>query len=314
MIRLMYASRAMNWPGIETVAVRTNGIRLRCVVAGEGPLVVLLHGFPQTWRCWEHQIGPLAERFRVVVPELRGHGESDRPEKGYELGVLADDVRGLIEHFVGKGAARIVGHDWGGIVGWVMAYRHPARVDRLAIINAPHPAVFARRAFRPPQLYRNWPIWLFQIPWLPEFVLRVGRGWAVEQILRAGAARPEAWSRESLQAAREAMLTPGAAAAALALYRNVIRRGARQARPWSVPLEVPAMVMWGDQDPALAPTLLDGMERYVLSLRLERFVDGGHWLQHEQPERVTGLLMEWLSPAQLPRNTQDADEFEIDEF
>ena len=157
--------------------LRTNGIALSVARAGptDGPPVILLHGFPEDWTCWHRQIGPLAEAgFGVLAPDHRGYGGSDKPEgvASYTLDRLADDVVGLIES-TGRSSASLVGHDWGGVVAWWTAIRHPTRVDRLAVVNAPHPVAF-RTYLRthPAQLLRSWYVLAFQLPRLPEAMFR----------------------------------------------------------------------------------------------------------------------------------------------
>src|SRR4051794_24743665 len=153
------------------------GPRLHYAGAGDGPPVVLLHGFPDFYYGWRHQIGPLAAAgFRVIAPDQRGYGESDKPEpvSAYALDTLADDVAGLFES-TGRDRVSLVGHDWGGIVAWWVAIRHPERVERLAVLNAPHPISFQRYLRSSPrQLLKSWYTFYFQIPWLPETMFRLG--------------------------------------------------------------------------------------------------------------------------------------------
>ncbi|MFD1730552.1 alpha/beta fold hydrolase [Deinococcus malanensis] len=163
--------------------IRVNGVRLHYVEAGPaaGPLVVLLHGFPEYWRAWEHQIGPLARAgFRVVAPDMRGYNLSEKPQdiEAYRVQTLQEDIAKLIRA-LGAGRAHVVGHDWGGIVAWQLAIRQPEAVDRLVILNAPHPGAARRGMKHPEQLKRSWYVYLFQLPVLPELLLeRFGR-WAL---------------------------------------------------------------------------------------------------------------------------------------
>ena len=153
--------------------VRANGVRLHCLVEGEGPLVLLLHGFPETSRAWRKQIPALAERFKIVAPDLRGYGGSEKPKgiAAYRTSVLAEDVVALIRAF-GVERAHVVGHDWGGGVAWTLATLHPEALDRLVVLNCPHPTVM-QRALRSSwaQIRRSWYIFAFQIPGLPEWAL-----------------------------------------------------------------------------------------------------------------------------------------------
>src|SRR5262245_37404008 len=170
------------WEHREAVV---NGVRLHYVEAGSGPLVVLLHGFPEFWYCWRHQLPALAAAgFRAVAVDLRGYNESDKPPgaRSYRLGVLVEAVAGLIEH-LGADRGGVVGHDWGGVVAWVLAMRRPERVERLVAINAPHPAAWLRERKDPAQLLRSWYTFFFQLPLLPEWVIQAGDFFLIERML-----------------------------------------------------------------------------------------------------------------------------------
>lgn len=290
----------MDAPFLEHQRVRTRGIHLHCVVAGDGPLVVLLHGFPEGWRSWQRQIPALARRYRVVVPDLRGHGESDAPKKGYDFGSLADDVLGVLNHYGGKAPVRLVGHDWGAILGWVMAYRHPGRVARLATVNGPHPAVFADHILRGPQLRRTLHFLGYQIPVLPEITLGALSALGVKRYLERSAVRREAWTDTELDDARRAAAESESVRAGLSMVRAVLRKGPKQVRPWSVPLEVPSLVIWGERDPIYGPELLDDLPRYAENLRVERLADVGHFPQREATDRVNELLLSFLEGPRSP--------------
>ena len=206
-------------------------VRLHYVEAGEGPLVVLLHGFPEFWYAWRHQIEPLAEAgFRVVAPDLRGYNLSSKPPSvgDYDIALLAEDVRDLV-HERGEQRACVAGHDWGGAVAWATAGLHPEAVERLAILNAPHPRVFLAHLKDPRQLARSWYMGFFQLPYLPEELLR--RGY---RRTFTGDARPGAFTEADLERYGEALNQPGAPTAMVNYYRALGRmtpRGAGQAAP-----------------------------------------------------------------------------------
>src|SRR5262245_61093700 len=179
---------------LEHRLVRTNGVRLHCVVSGEGPLVVLLHGFPECWYSWRHQISALAPRFRVVAPDLRGYNESEKPAAvaAYAMPELIADVEGLV-HAFDQHEATIVGHDWGGAIAWSVAMERPALTRRLVVLNCPHPAMFARHIWsNPRQLARSWYALFFQIPWLPEFLLSRGHAALIGRAFRKSTVRRDA--------------------------------------------------------------------------------------------------------------------------
>ncbi|GMA16259.1 alpha/beta fold hydrolase [Deinococcus metallilatus] len=266
-----------------------NGVRLHVVEAGpvDGPLVVLLHGFPEFWRAWERQIGPLARAgFRVVAPDLRGYDLSEKPPgvPAYRLSRLREDVAALI-HALGYERAHVVGHDWGGIIAWALAIRQPEVVDRLVILNAPHPAAARRMLRMPRQWLRSWYILFFQLPWLPErFLLRSGR-----KMLRG--TNPAAYTPHDRELYQRAWEQPGAATAMINYYRALPRFGNVKENE----VRVPTLVLWGERDVALLPELADGLERWVPDLRVVRFPRASHWVMRDEPVRVNNLLLGFLS-------------------
>ena len=269
---------------------RVNGITLHAVEAGppDGPLVLLLHGFPEFWWGWRRQIGPLAAAgLRVVAPDLRGYNLSDKPPgiDAYAPDMLAADVLGLMDAY-GRTKARVVGHDWGGIVAWWTAAKHPGRVERLAILNAPHPDAWSRRVRRSPgQALRSTYAALFQLPRLPELMLRAD-GFAALRRALTGSARPDAFRPGELDRYVEAWSQPGALTAMLNYYR-ALRRRPRAPLPHIAP---PALVLWGAHDVALQRAL--AREGLALCDRgggvfLERAT---HWVHLEEPEAVNAAL------------------------
>ncbi|MDQ2913704.1 MAG: alpha/beta fold hydrolase [Chloroflexota bacterium] len=273
--------------------VTVNGVRLHCVVEGEGPLVVLLHGFPETSRAWRKQIPALAKRFRVVAPDLRGYGGSDKPNgiAASRASVLADDIVGLIHAFEAE-RAHVVGHDWGGAVAWTVAIEHPEAVDRLAVLNCPRPAVMAR-ALRSnwAQIRRSWYIFAFQLPWLPEWALRRDGARAVKDVLRR-AAKPGTFSDADLDEYAHGFSAPGAATAAINYYRAAVRSRASTGKK---KISAPTLVIWGEDDIALGIELTRGMDGlFERKPRVEYLPDTGHFVMEERPEVVNRLLLEFL--------------------
>lgn len=275
--------------------VTTNGVRLHVVEAGpaDGPLVVLLHGFPELWYGWRRQIEPLAGAgYRVLVPDQRGYNLSDKPRgvSAYRLDALAGDVVGLIED-AGREKAAIVGHDWGAIVAWWLALTHAERLERLAILNVPHPAVMRRhlRSSRR-QLRRSWYIFLFQLPWLPEWFLR-RRGFR-NAVRALRASRPGTFSDADIEVYREAWSQPGALRSMLHWYRAALRAPSR--RPPSVRVSVETLMLWGCRDVALGREMAAPSIDLCDKGRLILFEQASHWLQHEEAENVTRLLLGFL--------------------
>ncbi len=230
-------------------------VRLHYVEAGEGPLVILLHGFPEAWFGWERQMPMLAEAgYRVVAPDMRGYNLSDRPRgwRNYERSRLAGDVAGLIRH-LGAAKAHVVGHDWGGVVAWYTATDRPDVVDRLVVLDAPNPRSLATGMRNPRQLLKSWYVFFFQIPRLPEAILRAGRWRAMRRQIEKDA-RPGAFSTADLDRYLEAWSQPGAITAQLNYYRAAMRRLVRVAGSRNnPPIEAPTMVIWGANDNYVLP-------------------------------------------------------------
>jgi len=274
--------------------VGTDGVRLHVEAAGpeHGPLVVLLHGFPEFSYAWRRQVGPLAEAgFRVLAPDQRGYGGSDKPREvgAYVLDALADDVLRL----AGGRRFSLVGHDWGGVVAWWLALRNPERLDRLAILNAPHPATLASYAAgHPGQLVKSWYVLFFQFPVLAEAAFRAGN-FRMPAGALAGTSRRGTFTREDLDRYRAAWAEPGAVTGMLNWYRALRRRR----RPPSGRIRVPTLILWGDRDAFLQPGLADAALDLCDDGRLVRFERATHWLQHEEAERVTRELIAFLPGA-----------------
>lgn len=283
-------------PDVTHRLVPTNGIRLHCTIAGDGPLVVLLHGFPECAASWRHQIPALATRFRVVAPDLRGYNLSDkpRPVAAYDLRELVADVRGLVEA-LGASSARLVGHDWGGGVAWATAMLEPEVVERLAAINMPHPLRFqeeVRRNVR--QLLTSWYVFFFQLPGVPEWLLERRGGRGVADSMRAAFVRPETLTDEYLEALRAAATRPGGMRGPLNYYRAALRSRI-DLRTWPR-VRAPTLLLWGNRDIALRPELADRTETLIdAPFRLQRIPDGGHFVHQELPEIVNASLLEFLT-------------------
>jgi epoxide hydrolase 4 len=275
-----------------------DGVRLHYVEAGEGPLVVLLHGFPEFWWSWRHQIPALVEAgYRVVAPDQRGYAQSDKPRdwREYRIEGLAADVTGLIEA-LGEERAFVVGHDWGAAVAWMVATLHPERVKRLAILNVPHPYTMQRTLQRSPkQLLHSWYMFFFQVPWLPERLM----GWGGRRTLEAAYrdARPGAFTAEDLARYEEALNGHEGFRGPINWYRAALRRSPWGARSLYRPIPAPVLVIWGEQDRYLAASMADPDRRLVPDVRVVRLPEASHWVQHDEPERVNALLTEFFSAA-----------------
>jgi pimeloyl-ACP methyl ester carboxylesterase len=279
----------------ESARLPANGIVLHTVMAGpaDGPLVILLHGFPEFWYGWRHQLGPLGVAgLRVAAPDQRGYNLSDKPAgiAAYRLDVLADDVLGLADA-LGHARFAVVGHDWGGVVAWHLAARNPERITRAAILNAPHPTTLRHYAARHPrQLAKSWYAAYFQLPLLPELSLRAGNFWILERVLRQTSAAGT-FSPQDLRLYRQAWRQPGGLAAALNWYR-ALRGGAA---PPSADIRVPLMIIWGERDAFLESGLADAGLALCTAGAIVRLAGISHWLQHEAAAEVNRLLLGFFS-------------------
>lgn len=270
---------------------------LHLVQAGpvDGPLVILLHGFPEFWYGWRHQIEPLAEAgYRVIAPDQRGYNLSDKPKSlsAYRMDVLAGDVIGLMDA-LGREKAILTGHDWGGLVAWIAAVLYPDRVRKLAVLNAPYPPAVLRTALaHPKQIVRSSYMYFFQINGLAEAVLR-NNNWEllVESMRRSS--QPGAFSQEDFERYREAWWRKGAMTSMLNWYRALFRRPFRLSR--ELRLSTPTLLLWGARDAALGREMAEASIEFCENGRLVYFEDASHWVQHEKVGQVNQYLFDFFA-------------------
>ena len=284
---------AETWEHGEATA---NGIRFHYAAQGDGPLVLLLHGFPEHWYSWRHQIGPLAEAgYRVVAPDLRGYNLSDKPRGGYSIKNLTRDVRGLIRAF-GERKATVVGHDWGGVIALQFPIDYPKACERLIVMNAPLIRSWYWQR-------RNWPnnkyALVMQVPGLAE-----RQGWqdvdaAAARIFRGAAKNPDAFSDEDIAALAGALKQPGALACATKYYRNIYIPDWFQTLPdRGKRITCPTQFIWGVDDPAVRLEFMEEAAGRVDDLRVDKIAGAGHWVQQERPAEVTAAMLDFLGPAE----------------
>lgn len=280
---------------METTYFQNRGVTLHALAAGprNGPLVVLLHGFPEFWYSWHKQIQPLAAAgFRVIVPDQRGYNESSKPRgvKSYALTELTSDVVAIADQ-LGRQRILLAGHDWGGAVAWGTALLYPARVARLAILNVPHPSVLRKFLLTDRrQLRRSWYMFFFQIPFLPEMVFSASNfRWGIGPLV--GSSRPGTFTEEDLARYRAAWSQRGAVSAMINWYRAAFRY-----RP-SFPdrtVRLPTRILWGQGDAFLQFEMAEASLCYCTDGELIPFPNATHWLQHEEPGRVSQLLVDFF--------------------
>ena len=280
---------------LEERYIETNGIQLHVVQAGpkSGIPVLLLHGFPEYWYGWRRQIPVLTEAgFRVIVPDQRGYNLSDKPKeiKSYRLDELVKDVVGLIKGLEYE-KVNLVGHDWGGMVAWMLAYKHPDCLQRMSILNTPHPIVirrFLQRDFE--QMRRSWYAFLFQLPWFPEMGMRADDWRGAVRALR-GSGRTHTFTHEDVEKYKAAWSQPGAITAMLNWYR-ALRYQTRF--PKEMRIRVPTLMMWGVKDSALSYRMARPSLDHVEDGRLIFFPDATHWVQHDAAGEVNHYLIGFL--------------------
>lgn len=281
---------------MEHQQIVTNGIYLHVVQEGpkSGPLVILLHGFPDFWYGWRRQIAFLGgEGFRVWAPDQRGYHLSEKPEgvASYRIEELGADVLGLIDAG-GEGSAFIVGHDWGAAVGWWLAEQYPERIKGLIAMNVPHRSVMhqhLRHSVR--QFLKSWYIFFFQLPWLPEALAPLGRWWGPSRALQASS-RPGAFSKDDLERYRRAWSQPRAFRCMLHWYRAAVRM--RPTPPTRPRISAPTLLIWGARDRFLDPAMAQPSIDLCEDGTLEMIEEARHWVHLEEYAQVNALMLNYL--------------------
>ncbi len=271
------------------------GISLHVREMGAGPLVLLLHGFPDCSYTWRHQLPALAAAgFHVVAPDLRGYDGSSRPKgvMSYSTSALAADIAGLVTA-LGEQRADVVGHDWGGGLAWSFATLHPERLRRLAILNSPHPVAFRRHLRSLQQLKRSWYIFAFQLPVMPELGLARNDFASLRAVFRTASVRPGAFTDEDILRHVDALRPPGALTAAINYYRAVFRDAGPSGQP-ARRIDAPVLVLWGDRDQFLGTALAEPGSEWVPNAQVRHIPEAGHWIQHDVPELVNDELLRFL--------------------
>jgi epoxide hydrolase 4 len=277
------------------MSFQNGSVKLHAIAAGpkDGPVVVLLHGFPEFWYGWHNQIEPLAATgFRVIVPDQRGYNLSGKPSgiASYALTELVSDVIAIADQ-LGQRKIFLAGHDWGAAVAWGAAVLHPQRIARLVVLNVPHPSVMLKFLnTRARQLLRSWYIFFFQLPWLPEaFLSAFNYRMAARSLVRSS--RPGTFSSEDLAQYRAAWSQPGALSAMINWYRALLRHRTKFA---DRTVHVPTRILWGERDMFLLSEMAKESLRYCDNAELFTFAGASHWLQHEQPARVSALMIDFF--------------------
>lgn len=280
---------------LEEEFIETNGIQLHVVQVGprSGVPVLLLHGFPETWRCWIRQLPALHDAgFRLILPDQRGYNLSDKPKgiKNYRVDKLVEDILGLIDALEYE-KVNLVGHDWGAIVAWTLAYQYPERLQRLGILNVPHPLVMRRFLLRDlDQMRRSWYAFFFQLPWLPEFGMRANDWRGAVRALR-GSGLVHTFTNEDIEKYKESWSQTGAMTSMINWYR-ALRYQTRP--PREMQIRVPTLMMWGVKDFALTHRMARPSIDHCEQGKLIFFPEATHWVQRDAAEEVNHYLVDFL--------------------
>jgi pimeloyl-ACP methyl ester carboxylesterase len=285
--------------------VTAGGLRFHVATCGEGErLALCLHGFPECWYSWRHQMPLLAELgYRVWAPDMRGYGETDKPTglAEYAIERLLDDVAALIDAS-GARSTTLIAHDWGAIIAWYFAIRRVRPLSRLVIMNVPHPfaALPALRTWK--QFIRSWYALFFQLPWLPERLLGARDQRAIGETFRHSCVNPERFPEAVLEVFRQSAARPGALSAMLNYYRAFIRGGGARRQNLLGPrtIDTPTLMLWGEQDVALTRETTYGTDAFVSDLTLRYLPEASHWVQQDAPETVNRMLRAWLEGGVVP--------------
>src|SRR5579872_201185 len=301
-------SKTMEKPMLKDKYVQVNGVRLHVVTAGKGPLILFLHGFPEFWYEWKNQLAEFGKDHLAVAPDMRGYDLSDKPEAldQYKMNVLVEDVRALGDHFPHQKKFILVAHDWGGAIAWAFAIAHPEMLEKLVIVNAPHPGVFGRLlATDPAQQQASQYMLMFRSPQAEQNLSANNYAWLVGAVLGDGL-KNGVFTEEDKQAYIKAWSQPGALTGGLNYYRAnevgppTARQSASGGRGNSavdlsaLMVKVPTLVIWGEKDTALLTQNLDGLDKFVPQLTVKRIPDGSHWVIHEKRDEVNAAIRDFI--------------------
>ena len=290
--------------------VKVNGVRLHCVTAGKGPLVLFLHGFPEFWYEWKEQLAEFGKDHLAVAPDLRGYNLSEKPAEldQYRMNVLVEDIRALADRFSNHKKFVLVGHDWGGAVAWSFAIAHPEYLEKLVIVNAPHPGVFAKLLTSDTaQQSASQYMLMFRSDQAEQNLSNNNYAGLVNAVLGAGL-KSGVFTEDDKQAYIKAWSQPGALTGGLNYYRanrvgppapgqaaaGSSSTGNFAVDPTALTVKVPTLVIWGEKDTALLTQNLDGLDQFVPQLKVKRIPDGSHWVIHEKRDDVNREIREFI--------------------
>lgn len=281
---------------IEKTFIHTNDIKLHTIIAGQpaGIPIILLHGFPENWRCWIKQLPALVKAgYRVIIPDQRGYNLSDKPKgmKNYGIYTLVDDIIGIM-NTLDYEKVNLVGHDWGAFVAWVLAHKYPERLLTLSILNVPHPLVMKKFLLSDlEQLFRSWYVFFFQIPWLPEKVMATDN-WRIAVRALKVSGGIDTFTDEDVEKYKEAWSQPGAITSMINWYRAGVRY--MRKLPKDLSIKNPTLIIWGMKDIFLSHRMASPSMDYVEEGNLIFIPEATHWVQHDAAEKVNHHLIDFL--------------------
>lgn len=279
--------------------VEVNGVELHYVRAGSGKkLIVLLHGWPEFWYSWHHQIKALSDKFTVVAVDLRGFNESEKPIgiENYQVHIVIKDIAELIPK-LGFKKAHIVGHDWGGAIAWAFAMNYASLVDQLCVMNCPHPKIFMQFIKnKPQQILKSWYMFVLQLPFLPEFVLRKTMKYFYIQFVKGWCYNKNAFSDDEIQLYVDAYMKEGALTGSINYYRAMFQLTTRNVKSIGMKKIVnDTLLIWAENDKALSIELTYNMEKlFDNKFEIKYIPNCSHWVQNDAPEEVNKYLLEFL--------------------
>ncbi|HEX4595882.1 MAG TPA: alpha/beta hydrolase [Bryobacteraceae bacterium] len=298
-------------PVFKDEYIQVSGLRMHCVTAGKGPLILFLHGFPEFWYEWKNQLAEFSKDHLAVAPDMRGYNQSDKPNdmEQYRMSYLVDDVLALANHFSHGKKFILVAHDWGGAVAWAFAIAHPEMLQKLVIVNAPHPGVFSRLLTSDPKQQQASQYMLMFRSAQAEQMLSANNYTPLVNAVLGPGLKDGVFTEDDKQAYIKAWSEPGALTGGLNYYRanrvgppapgqggdeRQTSTGSFGGDPSALTVKVPTLVIWGEKDTALLTGNLDGLDQFVPQLTIKRIPEGTHWVIHEKPAEVNGYIREFI--------------------
>jgi len=306
MLGLAAADKKVKTPMLKDQYAEVNGVRLHYVTAGKGPLIIFLHGFPEFWYEWKHQLEDFGKDHLAVAPDMRGYNLSAKPTDvdQYQVKYIVEDIRALADH-LGHKKFILVGHDWGGAIAWAFGISHPEYLEKLVIVNAPHPGVFMRELRENPAQQKASQYMLMFRGEKAEETLSANNYAALVGVVLGPGLKSGVFTEDDKKAYIDAWSQPGALTGGLNYYRaskvGPPPPGASNDSASGnfgldqLMVKVPTLVIWGEKDTALLTGNLEGLDKYVPQLTIKRIPEGTHWVIHEKPDEVDGYIREFIA-------------------